>query len=419
MSVHRLLQVLTQEFRFNLRRPLFWMALLLLLFVAWQFSTGPATISSGETTVGGQRAWNTSEFSLAMVLSVILGLLYSFFLAVAAGMSVIQDEEWRVTEMLRATPLRPGEYVWGKFLGVLFSFLLVLVGFLAGLAFFNHGVPNVEMAEHRGPFALVNYLRPTVVLGLPPVLFIAGTSFALGAVTRRRILVFLLPVVFFMTFVSFFWAWSPSWLSHEVNRLLMLLDPTGFRWLSETYLEVDRGAEFYNLQPVMYDAGILASRLVFVVLGLACVSLTPHWVGGRQRLKGRAGRGVEPPLVGGEGERMARGGLPCQWASSRCGRESGLDSAGCFAPIRELIHSPRSLSVHSPHSPLGSGGGLGGRRRLRHSRAPHSRDHGRIPGRGVSRCTSVSCSSSTPSRRWSGTGPPGLPRFPIRHRWGR
>jgi ABC-type Na+ efflux pump permease subunit len=209
MSVHRLFQVLALEFRFNVRRPLFWIALLLLLFFAWVFSIGAMTISTGESTVGGQRAWSTSEFALAQLLSVILGLFYVFFLAVGAGMSVIKDEEWKVTEMLRATPLRPGEYVWGKFLGVFLSFLLVLAAFLAGIAFFNHVVPNAEMAEYRGPFALVNYLRPALILGLPPALFIAGSSFAIGAVTRRGILVFLFPVAFLLGCRYFLWSWSP------------------------------------------------------------------------------------------------------------------------------------------------------------------------------------------------------------------
>ena len=302
MSAHRLLQVLALEFRFNVRRPLFWIALLLLLWLAWTFSTGSSSISfaSGEAAAGGQRVWNTSEFALAQTLSAILGLFFVFFLAVGAGMSVIKDEEWKVTEMLRATPLRPGEYVWGKFLGVLLSFLLVLAAFLVGMAFFNHVVPNAEMAEYRGPFALVNYLRPAVILGLPPAIFIAGTSFALGAITRKGILVFFFPVAFLLGCLFFFWSWSPSWLDPEINRLLMLVDPTGFRWLTETYLEVDRGVQFYNFEPMVYDGGFLASRLLIMALGLGVVALAPRRVGGRQRLEGKKGEGAEPAWSGAE-----------------------------------------------------------------------------------------------------------------------
>ena len=341
MNAHRLFQVLALEFRFNVRRPLFWIALLLLLYFAWIISDGGMTISSGESAAGGQRAWYTSEIAVAQALSAVLGLFYVFFLAVAAGMSVIKDEEWKVTEMLRATPLRPGEYVWGKFLGVLLSFLLVLAAFLAGMAFLNHVVPNAEMAEYRGPFGLVNYLRPAVILGLPPALFIAGTSFALGAVTRRGILVFFFPLAFLLACLYFFWSWSPGWLDPDVNRLLMLVDPTGLRWLSETYLEVDRGVQFYNFEPVVYDGGFLASRLLILALGLGVVALVPRWVGGRHRLEGMKRERAEPEWSGAEdGEgRVGQAVAAVDTASVPPGIWKGFRQV-LRSELRELVHSP-------------------------------------------------------------------------------
>ena len=55
-----------------------------------------------------------------------MALLYGFFASIAAGMAVISDDEARVGDMLHSTPLRPGEYVWGKFLAILAGFLGVL-----------------------------------------------------------------------------------------------------------------------------------------------------------------------------------------------------------------------------------------------------------------------------------------------------
>ena len=52
-------------------------------------------------------------------LPILTILLYGFFVAVAAGMTIIQDEEWRLGELLHATPLRPREYIWAKFAAVL------------------------------------------------------------------------------------------------------------------------------------------------------------------------------------------------------------------------------------------------------------------------------------------------------------
>jgi hypothetical protein len=193
------------------------------------------------------------------------------------------------------------------------------------------------MAEYRGPFALVNYLRPALILGLPPALFIAGTSFALGAVTRRGILVFFFPVAFALSF-SFFWSWSPSWLSPEVNRLLMLVDPTGLRWLMETYLEVDRGVQFYNFEPIVYDGGFLASRLLIWALGLGAVALVPGRAGGRHRMEGKEGEEAKSAWAGRENG-ADRSLAAVDTVSAPAGIWIGFGRV-LRSEFRELIHSP-------------------------------------------------------------------------------
>ena len=84
------------------------------------------------------------------MLSVIAFLVYTFFVAVAAGMAIINDDELKVGELLHVSSLRPSEYVWGKFLGVLFCFIVVLAVHLLGMMFFNQIYPN---AKKRTRFA--------------------------------------------------------------------------------------------------------------------------------------------------------------------------------------------------------------------------------------------------------------------------
>ena len=67
---------------------------------------------------------------------VIVLLVYAFFVAVAAGMTVLRDDELRVGEVIHATPLTPQEYVWGKFLAAALSFVVVLAVHLGLIAFF-------------------------------------------------------------------------------------------------------------------------------------------------------------------------------------------------------------------------------------------------------------------------------------------
>ena len=86
-----------------------------------------------------------------MQLAIVTTLFYGFFVAVAAGMTVIQDDQWRLGELIHATPLRPGEYIWAKFAAVLAGCALILVVHLAAMLFFNHVLPNSEAQEMRGP----------------------------------------------------------------------------------------------------------------------------------------------------------------------------------------------------------------------------------------------------------------------------
>jgi ABC-type Na+ efflux pump permease subunit len=251
-----------------------WVLLAALLMVTYGLSSGNLAISSGDSTIGGEaRAYITSEFSIAMMFPLVTFMMYSFFVAVAAGMTILQDDELKVGPILHATRLRPKEYVWAKFTAVLGLFLVTLTVHLLLTMFFNQVMPNDNAELIRGPFLLSNYLRPAIFLALPFIIFLCGASFAIGEWTRRPILVFVTPVAFFLVSIFFLWDWSPSWLDPRINRLLMWIEPSGFRWINETWLKVDLGVEYYNHQPVGYDLPFLLSRLVYALLGIALVVL--------------------------------------------------------------------------------------------------------------------------------------------------
>jgi ABC-2 type transport system permease protein len=274
MSPRRLALIFRHDLAHQSRRPIVWMLILLLGITAWGLSIGDVRISSGDSSVGGTKAWITSEFNNAKLFAMEVFLFYALFLAIVAGMAVLQDDEHKVGEILHATPLQPREYLWGKFLSILAAFIGVLALHIVATAFFNHILPHPKGAEFRGPFGLTNYLRPALVFGLPIIVFIAGTAFAIGERSRRPILVFFLPVATMLFSAFFLWNWSPSWLSPGINRLLMLIDPAGVRWISETWLKVDRGVEFYNHAPVTFDVPFLLSRLAFVAIGLVAVAVS-------------------------------------------------------------------------------------------------------------------------------------------------
>ena len=143
------------ELAHTLKRPLFWFLIAILVLTTWLFSMGSLTISSGDASVGGTKAWITSEFNFAFLLITLVAILYSFFGSIASGMAVISDDEARVGEILHSTSLRPGEYVWGKFLAIVAGFVAALGIHLLLAMFFNHLVPSSQSAEIQGPFHLL------------------------------------------------------------------------------------------------------------------------------------------------------------------------------------------------------------------------------------------------------------------------
>jgi hypothetical protein len=322
----RAFEVFRQEFAHNLRRPLYWVLILLLGFMAFSLSNGEASISSGDARVGGTRAWITSEFAITQLLIMMVSIIYVFFVSVGAGMSIIRDGDQKVGEILHSTRLSPGEYVWGKYVAQLASFLWVLAVHLALMMLFNHVMPHGENSDSIGPFALANYLKPTLLFALPTLMFAVGTSFAIGGLTRQPILVFVLPMVVVIFGAFFLWDWSPAWIPNSLNSLLMFVDLSGLRWINETWLNIDKGVEYYNRRPVGLDVLILVQRAVCVGLGLLAVwvcqlrfSRALRGAAAPRRMRAKAAAAPAAPALAEPAPLSAlamRSGSPSFWAAT-------------------------------------------------------------------------------------------------------
>jgi len=261
--------VLAEEVASTLRQPMLWTLVAVVVLLAWGMSTGSVKLGTGAATVGGRQAWITSEFSNAFIFAVTAASFYSFFVAIAAAGALVRDDEAGLAEILRSTPLSPAARAWGKACGLALAFGLVLAIQVGASIVANHLLPNPAAELIRGPLSLAAYLRPALLFAAPTLVFFGGVSFYLGVRTRRPALSFLVPLGILSACFSLLWNWSPPGLSPAVDRLLQVLDPSGFRWLNETWLKLDRGAEFYNTARVGLDGTWLANRLLALGLGLA------------------------------------------------------------------------------------------------------------------------------------------------------
>jgi len=279
----RIIALALVDIRTAWRRPIY--IIFTVIFVLFQFAfvMGNVRVQAGDVTAGGKQAWINSMFNAAFVDAALLGLFLPFLAAVTAGMPLIVDADRRVDRMLLATPLSPLHYVLGRWLGTFTALLICLVIFVVAQMSFFQLWPIDDPEKSRGPFSAWNFIYPAIIFGMPILVAVSGSSMLLGVWSRQAILVFLLPIVILLGGALFLWSWSPEWLPHWANVLLMQLDPTGNRWLSEMWLKADRGVDFYNTQPLNLDLIFVLSRLVWIAIGLACIVFSARIVARRMR----------------------------------------------------------------------------------------------------------------------------------------
>lgn len=273
MNLRRSGAIARLEFRTTLARPLWWVLLLGACFAVVSLSS-TAFLPSGDGSFGGVRPFINSHYALTSFYGLSGFVTYSFFAAVIAGLSVIRDDEHRVSELIHSTALTPAEYVWGKLAGVLAALTLVLlIQSALLLLFYELGSGGGGVT---GPFALRNYVGPALAFGLPPILIFAGLAFAVGEWTRRPMVVFAIPVALVFA-LPFFVTWSPPWLGEGLNTVLKIADPSGLRWMVQDVIGSASGVEQVNTTRVDTDWVFWVNRVGLIGATAACVVLTvPH-----------------------------------------------------------------------------------------------------------------------------------------------
>lgn len=271
-----------------LKRPMVWVWIVLLGLLYWGLASGDVRIGTGgDATIGGSKQHLSSEFEVSRIMSALMMIIHGFFATVLFGMAVIRDQESKIMPLLNSSRLKITEYLAAKLLGclLLISFVLSINALL--LIFFMYVVSDPTRSEYIGPFAITNFVWPTLKFLVPAILLLGGLSFALGTITRKAVLIFVFPIILLLVFGLFLNNWSPVWLPEWVNLLLCYIDPYGVRWLNETYFNVDRGAEYYNTQPVSLSVTFLLSRLMCIAIGIGAFGATiPIF---RKQLLGRHG----------------------------------------------------------------------------------------------------------------------------------
>jgi ABC-2 type transport system permease protein len=286
-SFRRFLTVAGQELKTHLAGPLFWV-LAVLAGLATATIDPTALIPSGDAATGAGRLFINSRYAVAQSLGLVSFFVYSFFAAIMAGLSVLREDEHRISELLRSTPLTRAEHVSGRLAGICAALGLALALHVLVAIGLIQLAPGWNSEAVRGPFRLAHFVLPALAFAAPGIWFSAGLAFAVGNRTRQPMAVFAVPTALFLVTVYVFNSWTFSGASPFVETLLMILDPSGLRWLRQTAFSVDRGAAFYNSAPFGFDMAFLLCRLFAIGAPLLAIIASV-------RHSGRPRRTAAPP----------------------------------------------------------------------------------------------------------------------------
>ena len=272
MNYTRFITIASHEFRTLTRSPLFWIQIVLVTLIS--LSLNPtAMIPSSETAGSSDTSlFNNSRYAIAQFFSLSGFFIYTFFLSILAGLSVIRDDEANISALLNSTPLTSQEYLWGKFTGI-----LAAIGLLLALHITIHML-NMQFgsiddpALTRGPFQPGNYIIPALLFAAPGMILCAGLAFAAGEWTRKPMAVYAVPTVLFIVTIQYFFNTPQDSIPVFLNQLLLIGDPSGVRWLMQSVFEIDRGSSFYNSAPLTMDAMFVMNRILIITLPLLAVT---------------------------------------------------------------------------------------------------------------------------------------------------
>ena len=252
------LSILRFEFHYRRNRPATYLFFALLLSMS--FATVTTDLIQGLTGGAIKDNATTVVARISLFLFLLMGVLIS---SAIMGVSVVRDFEHRTDALFFTKPIRRWEFLTGRYLGAMLILLLTLSAIPLGLML-GEAVPW-RNADRLLPFRADMYWHPYWTIIVPNALIVGSIFFAVGALSRKMLVVFTQGMVFLMLYLV-----SGTLLSQIDRReTAALLDPFGLRAIS--YLTQYWSISQQNNQLISLSDTLLWNRLLW--LGVALLSL--------------------------------------------------------------------------------------------------------------------------------------------------
>jgi len=164
------------EFRYQLRQPIFWVGLVMFTLLSF------GSVASDNIQLGSTDNIHKNAAYVICFTTLFMAVLYMFVTTALVANVITRDDESGFGSIVRSTPLRKGDYLYGRYLGALIAaaigLLAVPVGLMLGAL-----APWVD-PQTLGPFVVGPYIYAYLAIALPILILTSALFFTLTTVTR-------------------------------------------------------------------------------------------------------------------------------------------------------------------------------------------------------------------------------------------
>src|SRR5580704_17362926 len=147
------------EFRYQLRQPIFWIALLLFVLLAF------GSVASSNIQLGSSDNIHKNAPFVIGQSCLVFAVIYTFVVVAFVANVMVRDDDTGFGAIVRSTPIGKFEYLFGRFTGAFAAAALAFLAVPFGL-WLGSLAPWVDK-ETLGPVVLGDYVYAYVVLALP------------------------------------------------------------------------------------------------------------------------------------------------------------------------------------------------------------------------------------------------------------
>lgn len=277
------LEIFRFELWYRSKRPATYIYFLILFLVGFG-----AMAWDGLTVGGGTGLVKDNAPIVIARMMIILTAIPGFFLSSAImGVPILRDFEHNTASMVFTSPIKKGDYLFGRFLGSFVALVFVFLGLMFGIMM-GSVMPWLD-AERMLPFNASHFTQPFLLFVLPN-LFITGAIFFMGgALSRKLLVVFVQGIALFMFYII-----GVNLLRDLDNRsIAALIDPIGINLsgvVSRYWSPTEQNTMTYSLEGL-----ILTNRIIWLVVGFASLAVSYFafsFSAAKQRVSKRAQRSL-------------------------------------------------------------------------------------------------------------------------------